>query len=90
MKWAHGGEGRVKLRPLVVIPSSILLSLFLQMLQLCLVHHLLHQVFFPPHAIAEVLRHVRNEVCYKGLDPKHQVLRGTAAVNELPSPEYIL
>ncbi len=65
----------VKLRPLVVITPSVLLSLFLQVLQLCLVHHLLHQVFFPPHTIAEILRHVGNEVSYEGLDPKHQVLR---------------
>lgn len=70
----------VELRPLVVISPSVLLSLLLQVLQFCFVHHLLHQVFFPPHTIAEILRHVRNQVRYEGLDPKHQVLRETVII----------
>lgn len=65
----------VKLRPLVVITPSVLLPLLLQVLQLCFVHHLLHQVLFPPHTIAEILWHVRDEVRNEGLNPKHQVLK---------------
>lgn len=73
----------VKLRPLVVITPSVLLPLLLQMLQFRLVHHLLHQVLLPPHAVAEVLRHVWNKVRYEGLDPKHQVLKEALIIQEL-------
>lgn len=82
------GDMGVKLRPLVVISPSVLLSLLLQVLQFCFVHHLLHEVFFPPHAITKIFGHVRNEVCYEGLDPKHQVLRETVIIYELRSTEY--
>lgn len=68
------GGMKVKLRPLMVTALPVLLPLFLEMLQFRLVHHLLHQVLFPPHAVAEILRHVRNQVRDEGLDPKHQVL----------------
>lgn len=71
-----GGIVGVKLRPLVVIPPPVLLPLLLQVLQLGFVHHLLHQVLLPPHAVAQVLGHVRNEVRDEGLDPEHQVLGG--------------
>lgn len=71
----------------MVITPSVLLSLLLQVLEFCFVHHLLHQVLFPPHTIAEILRHVRNEVRYEGLDPKHQVLRETLIIYQLPFTE---
>lgn len=59
----------------MVITPPVFLSLFLEMLQFCLVHHLLHQVLLPPHAIAQILRHVRNQVRNEGLDAEHQVLQ---------------
>ncbi|MEQ2175433.1 hypothetical protein GOODEAATRI_017916 [Goodea atripinnis] len=65
----------LRLRPLVVITPSVFLSLFLEMLQFCLIHHLLHQVLLPPHAITQILWDVRNEVRYEGLDAEHQVLK---------------
>lgn len=68
------GPVEIKLRPLVVTTLPVLLPLFLEVLQFCFVHRLLHQVLLPPHAVAETLRHVRNQVRYEGLDPKHQVL----------------
>lgn len=82
--WGWGGEG-AELRPFVVITPSILLPLLLQVLQFGFVHHLLHQVLLPPHAIAEVLRHVWDEVRDEGLDPKHQMLRGTVNIDQIPS-----
>lgn len=78
----RGGVVGVKLRPLVVIPPPVLLPLLLQVLQLGFVHHLLHQVLLPPHAVAQVLGHVRNEVRDEGLDPEHQVLGGREAGRE--------
>lgn len=72
----------------MVITPSVLLSLLLQVLQFCFVHHLLHQVLLPPHAIAEILGHVRNEIRNEGLDPEHQVLRGALIIYKLPSTEH--
>lgn len=69
--WVYG---QAWLRPLVVITFAVLFPFFLQVLQFRLIHHLLHQVFFSTHAIAQVFGHVRNHVGYEGLDAKHQML----------------
>lgn len=66
--------GQARLRPLMVITFAVLFPLFLEMLQFCLIHHLLHQVFLPAHAITQVFGHVWNHVGYEGLNAKHQVL----------------
>lgn len=77
----------LKLRPLMVITPSFLLPLLLQVSQLWFVHRLLHQVLLPPHAIAETLGHVWDEVRYEGLDAVHQVLREALISYELPSTD---
>ena len=59
----------------MVITLAVLLLLLLEVFQLCLVHHLLHQVLLPTHALTQALGHVRDQVCNEGLDPIHQVLR---------------
>lgn len=66
--------GQAWLRPLMVITFAILFTLFLQVLQFRLIHHLLHQVFLPAHAITQVFGHVWNHVGYEGFNAKHQVL----------------
>lgn len=66
--------GQARLRPLVVITFAILFPLFLQVLQFRLIHHLLHKVFLPAHAITQVFGHVWNHVGYEGLNAKHKVL----------------
>lgn len=71
----------------MVITPSVLLSLLLQVLQFGFVHHLLHQVLLPPHTVAEILRHVGNEVRYEGLDAIHQVLREALIPYELTSTD---
>lgn len=63
-----------------VLLLLLLVSLLLQPLQLGLVHHLLDQVFLPPHPVPQVLGKVGDQVRDQGLDGEDHVLRNTECV----------